>query len=167
MVLKTAAIDIPHKTEQDGVVLNIKNLLELTAAYEEMSLRLGSRVLVSSMVTQGTEVGLGVINDENFGPFLMISAGGIFIEIMNDRAVSLMPVTPKEADDLLSSLKINKLIQGIRGRSIQDRAGLIKIIMALSQLALELQDYISEIDINPVIVNDSQSVAVDGLVLLK
>lgn len=165
LVLKTAEAGIHHKSDAGGVIVNINNQEELLEHYSDLSQRLGPSALLTEMVNKGTEIGLGIINDPQFGPLIMIAAGGIFIELMSDRAVALCPVSAEEAEELLSSLKIDKLLKGLRGQPPANRQALIKVIVNLSWLAFELRDNISEIDINPVIVNQHSAIAVDALVV--
>lgn len=165
LVLKTAEVSIHHKSDAGGVIVNISCEDELLAHYNDLSLRLGSSALLTEMVAKGTEVGLGIINDPQFGPLIMIAAGGILIELISDRAVALCPVSAEAADELLATLNIDKLLRGARGSPPANRQALIEIIMKLSWLAFELKDVISEIDINPVIVNESSAIAVDALVV--
>jgi len=119
------------------------------------------------MVDDGVEIGLGIINDPQFGPLLMVAAGGILIELLSERAMALCPVCIDDANDLLSTLKIDTMIKGVRGQAKSDRQALIDTIVKLSSMAYELKDVIAEIDINPVIVNSNGAVAVDALVVLK
>lgn len=165
LVLKTAEAGIHHKSDAGGVIVNISSEDELLEHYNDLSQRLGPSALLTEMVRQGTEVGLGIINDPQFGPLIMIAAGGILIELMSDRAVALCPVSAEEADELLATLKIDKLLRGVRGNPPANRQALIEIIVKLSWLAFELRDAISEIDINPVIVNGNSAIAVDALVV--
>jgi len=167
MVLKTAEIGILHKSDAGGVIVNIKNETELLEHYADLNQRLGSTALLTEMIDKGVEVGLGIINDPQFGPLLMVAAGGIFIELLSDRAVALCPLSTIEADELLSTLKIDALINGVRGQPASDRQSLIDIMVKLSALAYEFKDVIGEVDINPVIVNPGGAVAVDALVVLR
>jgi hypothetical protein len=97
----------------------------------------------------------------------MVAAGGTLIELLSERAVALCPLNSDEADDLLSTLKINALINGVRGQVPSDRQSLIDTMVKLSQLAYGLKDIIAEVDVNPVIVNQTGAVAVDALIVLK
>ena len=164
LVLKTAASGITHKSDQDGVITNINDAQELERAYAALSRRLGNRVLLSEMVAPGTEVGLGMVNDPQFGPFIMVAAGGVLIELISDSQVALAPVTPVKAEQMITSLKIARLIEGMRGSPPGDRRALAEAIARFSELAFALREVISEIDINPVIVNQAGACAVDGLV---
>ena len=167
LVLKTAENGIIHKSDQSGVIVNINNVQELERAYATLSETLGRNVLLCEMVAQGTEIGLGVVNDLQFGPFIMVAAGGILIELIADSAVTLAPVTAIRAEQMISSLKIEKMFAGIRGRPPADRSSLVQTIVLLSDMAYKLREYILEIDMNPVIVNQAGACAVDGLVTVK
>jgi len=165
LVLKTAETGILHKSDSSGVVVGIEDEIQLLEHYRDFCKRLGPTVLISKMIDAGVEVGLGIINDPQFGPLLMIAAGGVLIEVMSERAVALCPVSNTEAKDLIDELKIKSLLDGVRGQAAADTTALIDIIVKLSVLAFELRDVIAEIDINPVIVNPAGATAVDALVV--
>lgn len=167
IVLKTAEQGIDHKSDQHGVVTNIADDSQLIRHYQDMSARLGTAVLISQQVEAGTEIGLGIINDPQFGLMVMVSAGGVLIELLAENAVALAPVDKKQAEDLIKMLRVNRLLDGIRGRPSGHKQGLIDIIIKLSIIAIELRDEILEVDINPVIVNRQSAVAVDGLIVRK
>ncbi len=167
LAIKTAESGINHKTDIAGVFINVKNEAELNHRFQELRDRIGPSVLISQMVENGIEIALGVVNDPQFGPMIMVAAGGELIETLNDRAISLSPVNIEEAKIMLTSLKIYPLLFGVRGKPAANVDSLAEIIVKLSQLSLELRDQISEIDINPVIVNSRESMAVDALVLRR
>ena len=167
LVLKTAEPGILHKSDSGGVIVNIRSETELTEHYSDLSKRLGPTALLTQMVDKGTEVGLGIVNDPQFGPLIMIAAGGILIELLSERAVALCPLSHEDADELLSTLKIDALINGVRGQAAADRQALIDTMTKLAALAFELRDVIAEVDINPVIVNPTGAIAVDALLVLK
>ena len=167
VVLKTAVTDITHKSDHGGVIVNIKNHQELLDAYTCLCKQIGPEVLIAEMVSPGTEIGLGMINDPQFGPFVMAAAGGVLIELLSDSSLALAPITPDKASKMLSTLKINKMLDGLRGMPPGNRASLIDAIVRLSIIADTFKDHISEIDINPIIVNETGAYAVDGLVIIK
>ncbi|MDH5353789.1 MAG: acetate--CoA ligase family protein [Gammaproteobacteria bacterium] len=167
LVLKTAEAGIQHKSDAGGVMADIRSERELLEHYCDLSQRLGPSALLTEMVDKGTEVGLGIINDPQFGPMIMVAAGGIFIEFISDRAVALCPVSAEEADELLATLEIDKLLSGVRGSAPGNRQALIEMIVKLSWLAFELRDVVGEIDINPVIVNEHSAIAADALVITR
>ncbi|MFT5111060.1 MAG: acyl-CoA synthetase (NDP forming) [Parasphingorhabdus sp.] len=167
VVLKTAQPGISHKSDQAGVVVNIETEEELIIGYRKLSSSLGQAALVSQMIEAGTEIGLGMVNDPQFGPVIMLAAGGVLIEILQDRAVALAPLSRSEANEMLCSLKSDQLLRGFRGKPAGDREGLIDLIVAFAQMCYELRGHIGELDINPVLVNQHQAIAVDALVVPK
>ncbi len=167
LVLKTAEAGLDHKSDSNGVFVNIDSESELRQHYEDLCARLGPRALVSQMVTGGVEIGLGTLNDPQFGPIVMVAAGGVLIELLSDRAVAMCPLEADEADELLTSLKADKLLRGVRGKPAVNRQALIECIVKLSQIAWELRDSIDSIDINPVIANAQDALAVDALITRK
>jgi acyl-CoA synthetase (NDP forming) len=167
LVLKTAEPGINHKSDSQGVFVGIQSEQDLMRHYDDLCNRLGPTVLVSQMIDAGVEVALGIVNDSQFGPVIMVAAGGILVELLSDRAVAMCPVNLQQADEMLSSLKVNRLLQGVRGSNASNRQALIEAIVCLSAFACEFKAEIAEIDINPVLVNESEAVAVDALILLK
>jgi acyl-CoA synthetase (NDP forming) len=167
LVLKTAETGINHKSDSRGVFVDIQSEAELTRCYEDLCQRLGPAALVSRMIDADVEIALGTVNDEQFGPIIMVAAGGVLVELLDDRALAMCPVSPRQADEMLASLKLNRLMQAYRGRPSLDRQALIDAIVAVSHLAFDLSDSIAEIDVNPILVNQRQTVAVDALVLRK
>ena len=167
LVLKTAEAGINHKSDCGGVFVGIHNDQELLRDYRDINSRLGPAALVSQMVAQGIEIALGTFNDPQFGPVIMVAAGGILVERLDDRAMAMGPVSAIQAEEMLASLKLNRLLQGVRGKPAVDRQGLIDAIVNLSRLAFELRDSIAEIDINPVIANAREVIAVDALILCR
>jgi acyl-CoA synthetase (NDP forming) len=167
LVLKTAEPGINHKSDSNGVFINIKSEPDLLDHYNDLCERLGPTALVSQMVKDGVEISLGTVNDPQFGPVVMVAAGGILVELLSDRAVAMCPVSPQQADEMIGSLKANRLLQGFRGKAASNRQALIDALVGLSIIAFEFRDSIAEIDINPVMVNDNESLAVDALIVRR
>ncbi|MCP4766572.1 MAG: acetate--CoA ligase family protein [Gammaproteobacteria bacterium] len=167
LVLKTAEAGINHKSDSHGVFVNIHTETDLLQRYDDLCQRLGPSALVSRMVDADIEIALGTVNDAQFGPIIMVAAGGVLVELLDDRALAMCPVSPQQADEMLGSLKVDRLLQGIRGKPAVNRSALIDAIVTLSQVAFTLSDSIAEIDINPMLVDAQQAIAVDALVLRK
>jgi acyl-CoA synthetase (NDP forming) len=165
VVLKTAQTGINHKSDQGGVVVGIQSEAELVRHYRDINQRLGSMALVSQMISAGVEIALGTVNDRQFGPIIMVAAGGVLVEFLNDRAMAMCPLDAEQAEAMLDSLKLNRLLLGVRGQPAVNRQALIDTIVNLSQLAFSLRHNVAEIDINPVIANASDAIAVDALIL--
>jgi len=167
VALKTAAPGVLHKSDVGGVRLGLGGAVALGDAYDEMAKRLGPRMLVARMAEPGIEMALGLVVDEQFGPLVMVAAGGILVELLGDRLFLLPPVDETRARRALDRLKIRKLFEGVRGRPKGDIDALAGAIAGLGALATALGDRIAELDVNPVIVGPAGVVAVDGLVVPK
>jgi acetate---CoA ligase (ADP-forming) len=165
VVLKTAEAGIQHKSDVGGVKPGISDEEELVAAYGDLVTRLGPRTLVAPMVKGTMEMALGVVVDEQFGPMVMVAAGGILIEVLNDRTFLLPPIDEAVADRALAGLKIAPLLDGARGADPVDRPSLCKTIACLGVMATALGDVLAEVDVNPLIVGPDGCVAVDALVV--
>ncbi len=167
IVLKTAEPGIHHKSDVGGVKLNLADTTEVEEAYSDISMRLGNRVTVEPMVSEGIEMAFGMINDPQFGPMVMVGSGGVYIEILKDRCFSLAPFDLSEAKRMLDSLKIRPLLDGVRGQQACDVDKLALTLVRFSELSAALADVISEVDINPLIVSVDNCTAVDALVIGK
>ena len=164
-MLKTGEPGIAHKSDVGGVRLGLANPAELGAAYDDLAARLGPHVLVSQTAPPGTELALGLVRDPALGPLLIISAGGVLIEIFNERAVLLAPVTRPAALAALARLRLAPVLAGRRGRPPADLDAIADAIEALSRLALDLGDAIEALDINPLICAPAGVLAVDALLI--
>jgi acyl-CoA synthetase (NDP forming) len=162
VALKTTAAS--HKTELGGVTLGIRDEVALAAAYREMSSRLGPTVTVQEMVDPGVEMALGVVHDPQFGPLVMVAAGGVLIETLGDRRLALPPLDEARASKLIDRLHVRPLLDGVRGGPPADVISLARALSRLSLLARDLGDLIGALDVNPVIVGSRGCVAVDALV---
>jgi len=165
LVLKTAEPGIAHKSDCGGVIVNIQNQQGLEQAYADLQSRLGSKVVIMPMVSGSIEVSLGMKNDHNYGPMIIVATGGIFIELLKDRAYSLAPVSTGKAESLLGNLKLSQLLDGVRGQPVVDREALVSLIVDFSELVYALGDSIAEIDLNPVIVDTEGCTIVDALII--
>src|SRR5690606_7455959 len=101
VALKTAVPGIHHKSDVGGVRLGIADPETLRAAYDDMAQRLGPQALVAEMAPAGTELALGAMIDPQWGPTVMVAAGGVLIELLADRAVALAPLDADEARELI------------------------------------------------------------------
>jgi len=164
IALKTAAGDL-HKTEQGGVRLGVADADELAAAYRDFEARLGPRVLVQEMVPDGCELLLGLVFDPQFGPMLTIATGGIFVEVLKDFRMLLLPTTSAEVGEALASLRGAPLLHGVRGRPPADVGAIVGAALSLAALAADLGDQISEVDVNPLVALPDRAVVVDALVV--
>jgi hypothetical protein len=156
-----------HKSDIGGVVLDIPDAATLASAYTAMAEALGAAVTVEPMVEAGVEISVGIVRDVNFGPLLIVAAGGTLVELLVDRAVACPPVSHAGARRLLDGLRIRPLLDGWRGRPAVDVDALADVIAAFSQMAAEIGDLVDAVEANPVIASAGGVVAVDALVAAR
>jgi acyl-CoA synthetase (NDP forming) len=165
VVLKTDEPAVLHKSDSGGVLLGIRGPDELTAAYRELSGRLGPRAIVSETIPPGTELALGIAHDADLGPLIVVGAGGVLVELLADRAVALPPVTTDQARRMIGRLRAGRLLAGVRGAPPADTDAVIRAITGLSALATELGSQLEALDVNPLICGPDGAVAVDALAI--
>jgi acyl-CoA synthetase (NDP forming) len=165
VALKTASPEVQHKSDVGGVALGLADEGTLRTAYEDIASRLGPRMNVATMAPAGVEVGLGIVRDATFGPLVVVATGGVLVEVLKDRVLALPPLDEPRGRTLIDRLRSRPLLDGVRGEPAADVASLAAAISRLSVLATDLGDLIAAIDVNPVIVSSSGSVAVDALVI--
>jgi acyl-CoA synthetase (NDP forming) len=154
-----------HKADAGGVILGIEDELSLIRYYKLLSRRFGSDLVVQRMAGSGVELALGMVRDEQFGPIVVIAAGGHLVEMLDDRRLALPPLDGPRALRLVETLRVGKLLKGFRGSAPSDLAALGEAIVRLSVLATDLGEHIEALDLNPLVVSSSGVTAVDGLVI--
>ncbi len=159
VVMKIVSPQIIHKSDAGGIKVGLKNDKEVRSAFREIvknakkydKKALIKGVLVVEMVKGGKEMIIGSKLEPGFGPVIMLGMGGIYVEILKDVTFRLAPVTDKEANDMISSIKTQKLLKGVRGEKPSDINKLSECIQRLSQLVTDFKE-IKELDMNPVLV---------------
>lgn len=154
-----------HKSDIGGVVIGVRTEEEIKFQYERlMSLPEADGVIVQQML-KGTEIYIGAKAEDNFGHQILAGLGGVFVEVFKDVSSGLAPVGKEEALSMIKRLKSYPIIQGIRGKEGVREELIVETILRLSAL-LEVAPEISEMDINPLLGNSTQLVAVDARVCL-
>ena len=174
LAMKVQSPDISHKTEAKAVRLGIADERELRSAFDEIiansrAYKADARiegVLIQEMVKGGTEAILGITNDPLFGPAVMFGLGGIFAEVLKDVVFRLAPVTHTAAREMIAEIRAYPILTGARGKAPADIDALADAIVRLSALAVDLEDRVAELDINPLFVLDQGRgvVAADALI---
>ncbi|MDY5021902.1 MAG: acetate--CoA ligase family protein [Blautia sp.] len=176
LAMKIESADILHKSDVGGVKLNIRGPEEAKATYKEIMESVTSKrpdakingILMVPMLKQGVEMIIGVNNDPQFGPMIMVGMGGVFVEVFKDVALYPAPMGEKEALEMLKSLKAFKLLNGYRGTKKCDIDALCKTIVAVSQYASANRDTLKELDINPLFVYpEGEGVGVADALIVK
>ncbi len=166
VTIKASSAAIAHKTEAGGVALNIKTVGEAEEAAQRMA-KLAPDVLVERMVTGAVaELIIGIKNDPQFGPALVIGAGGILTELLKDSVTLLLPTSTAEITRALQSLKVWRLVEGFRGKS-GDQQAVIAAVQAVADFANTHAATIEELDVNPLLVLPNGAVAVDALIRMR
>jgi acetate---CoA ligase (ADP-forming) len=167
VAVKTAAPGVQHKSDVGGVRLDVDDSPSLEDAYTDLERRLGPAVTLAPMAPPGVEIALGIVRDPQFGPLVLVGAGGVLVEIMRDRLLAMPPLDEARARSMIDRLEVRPLLDGIRGQPAADVDALTRTIAAMSWLAQDLGDHLEAIDANPVICGPSGCVAVDALLILR
>ncbi len=167
VAVKVAGREVPHKSERGLVKVGLSAPEELAAAIAGFERELGQTdvpVLVQN-VASGVEIALGVVRDPRFGPLVMVAAGGVAVELWQDRTFLLPPVTRNDALRAVRSLRIWPLLEGYRGSPPADVDGLVDLLVELGALAEDVPQ-IADVDLNPVLVGPESCAVVDVKVRL-
>jgi succinyl-CoA synthetase beta subunit len=165
VAMKTAAPGVRHKSDVGGVRLGVADRMSLEAAYADLERSLGPQVVVARMAPPGVELHLGIVRDAQFGPLVLVAAGGILVEVLKDRRMGMPPLDEARAKRLVDGLGVRPLLDGARGQPAADVDALTRAIVGLSWLAHDVGEHLEALDANPVICSPSGCVAVDALVL--
>jgi len=161
VALKIQSPDIPHKSDIGGVRLNVTPETAQTLAAEILGNAVRhcpdatvEGVLVQEMISGGAEFILGMTQDPQFGPMVVVGGGGVMVEVFKDAAIGLAPLTHGEAAAMIDQLKASVLLDGFRGADALDREALVDCIVAFSEFVARTAGDIAAIDLNPVLVRE-------------
>ena len=169
VVLKLSSSEISHKTEKGVVAVDLHHEDDLKLAFNRIRAASGiasPEYLVQEMVQGVRELVVGMVRDAQFGPCVMFGLGGILTEILGDVVFRPAPLSERDAAEMLQEIKGSKILGPIRGMPAANRDSLISCLIAVGKIGFERED-IMAIDINPLIVRQSEPVAVDALVVLR
>lgn len=176
LVMKVESADILHKSDVGGVKLNVCGPEAAEKVYEEIMESVTAKrpdahingILTVPMLDAGVEIIIGVNNDPQFGPMIMVGMGGVFVEVFKDVALYPAPLKEEEALEMLKSLKSFKLLNGYRGTEKCDIKALCQTIVAISNYAQANKDVLKELDINPLFVYpEGKGVGVADALIVK
>ncbi|WP_436903053.1 acetate--CoA ligase family protein [Halovenus halobia] len=169
VVMKIVSPDISHKSDIGGVEVGVPQTA-VRDTYEDLVVRarnynpdssiIGVQIQEMVDLDAGTETIVGVSRDPQFGPLVMFGLGGIFVEVMEDTAFRVAPVSERAAGEMLDEIKSAPLLAGARGREPANRQALVETIGRISQLVVDFPA-ITELDINPVVAGPDGALAVD------
>ena len=173
VVLKIASSDVVHKSDAGGVKLGLKTEDEVGKAYDDIMKAIKTAfpnakiegVSVQKMARPGVEVIIGMSQDAQFGPVLMFGLGGILVEILKDVSLRIVPLTRRDAKEMIREIKGLPLLQGYRGSEPVDIENLENMLLKVSDF-VEKTPEIKELDLNPILAYKDGAVAVDARVIL-
>jgi acetyltransferase len=175
VALKIDSPDISHKSDVEGVALNVMNGAGARDTYSDMMERVVrlapdariNGVTVQKMATarRGREIHVGLVTDDPFGPVIVFGAGGTMIELLDDRAMELPPLNQFLARRLIERSRVAETLHEWRGAAAVDMEALEQVLLRVSEMVCELPE-LREMDINPIIVDETGAVAVDARIVV-
>jgi len=174
VVLKINSPDIVHKSDSGGVRLGLANATQVGNAYSEIMSSVKQKypkaairgVSVQRLAPPGIEVIIGMSKDQQFGPVIMFGLGGIMVEVLKDVSFRIVPVTKRDATEMIKEIKGYPLLQGYRGQEPASIPALEELIVNVSQFA-EQNPQIKELDLNPIFAYKDKATAVDARIILE
>jgi acyl-CoA synthetase (NDP forming) len=167
VALKVCSPNILHKTDVDGVRLNIQNIEKLKKTFKEFRKKFPTEdFLVDQMEEKGVEIIVGLVQDRTFGLSIMCGIGGIFTELYKDVSFRVVPIEDYDARQMIEELAGKKLLEGFRGMKASKQL-VIDLVLKVSKLGEELIDQVDQMDLNPVFVYEKRICVVDAKLILK
>jgi acetyltransferase len=171
VVLKVNMVEFSHKSDVGGVRLNINSVQDISRNFMEMAATIKQKhpeisevvMTVEPMYrsTSGRELMIGVIRDPVFGPAISFGLGGTMVEILKDSAVALPPLNAYMVEQMIGKTKAAKYLEAFRQLPAANRKGLVDVLLNISTMVSELPEIV-ELDINPLIVDEHNVMAVDA-----
>jgi acyl-CoA synthetase (NDP forming) len=174
VVLKIASPDVVHKSDAGGVQVGLKTSKQVGKAYDSILGAIRQKypqamiqgVSVQKIARPGVEVIIGMSKDAQFGPVLMFGLGGIFVEILKDVSFRIVPLTKRDAGEMIKEIKGYPLLQGYRGQEPVDVLNLEELLLKVSDF-VEQNPVVKELDLNPIFAYSNGAIAVDARVVLE
>ncbi|MEX0682636.1 MAG: acetate--CoA ligase family protein [Dehalococcoidia bacterium] len=173
VVLKIVSPDVTHKSDVGGVKVGLADEAAVRAAFAEIVALVKAAqpkariegVAVQHMARPGTEVIVGMSKDPQFGPVLMFGLGGIFVEVLKDVTFRIVPLEPRDAQQMIAEIKGHAILDGVRGGEPADTAALADLLLKLSAF-VEANPQVEELDLNPVFAYKDGVIAVDARIVI-
>ncbi len=174
VALKIVSPDVLHKSDAGGVKLSLNSEEEVAEAFDDIISAIKEHeptakiegIAVQNMARPGTEVIIGMYKDAQFGPVLMFGLGGIFVEVLKDVSFRIVPLTRRDAREMIKEIKGYPVLEGYRGQEPADIAVLEDLLLKVSDF-VERRSEIKELDINPIFAYKDSALAVDARVILE
>jgi 3-hydroxypropionyl-CoA synthetase (ADP-forming) len=172
LVAKIVSPQILHKTDVNGVKVGLNSEAAVKETFNDMHGRLSKEynvkgVLLEKMATPGAELIVGLQNDPQFGPIIMVGIGGIYTEVFKDVTFRVLPITKEDAVSMMEDLKGKQILKGFRGAPPVSMDALANALVSIGNLGTDMAAYYESIDFNPVIFYEKDYVVVDAKILLR
>lgn len=174
IVLKIVSPDVLHKSDANGVLLNIENDDQIREGYQTILDNVKkfkpdakiTGILVQEEIPMDREIIIGMVKDPQFGPAIMFGLGGIFVEVLKDVSFRVAPITKYDAEQMIQEIKALPLLKGVRGKKSINFENLTNMLLNVSKLVSEHPE-IEELDLNPIIVSPQRATVVDARLILQ
>jgi acyl-CoA synthetase (NDP forming) len=166
VVCKVVSPQVLHKSDRNGVVVGIESERTLTETFTRLSQIEGFAGMLVEEMLFGVELIVGAKVDYQFGPVILLGIGGTGVEIYRDVVLRMAPLAKKDIESMITGLKAHQLLEGYRGSKPVNLEELERLLEAFSGLAMDLQERIDSIDLNPVICSSSRCVVADARIIL-
>ena len=170
VVMKIVSPDIIHKTEVEGVILNVQNEKQVSDAFSRLSSLESTDKRIEGIIIYPfqeaeVEISVGMVRDSQFGPVITFGLGGIWIEVFRDIAYAIAPLSIEEAQNMLDSIQAHEILKDFRKRKSVDRKSLSELLVRISQMAMK-EVAIQEMDLNPIFPMEKGYFIADGRIIL-
>ena len=173
VVAKIVSAALPHKSDIGGVKINLKDETAVRGAYRTIMANVAALndkpqvegVLIAEMTSGKLECVLGAKLDPEMGPVILFGSGGVDLELTRDVALAACPLDEAGALQLIARTRAGTIADGYRGRPVLDKGALAKALVALSDVMMDADGAIAEIDVNPFLLSEKGGVALDALVV--
>ena len=167
LAMKVCSSKILHKTDVKGVRLDIKTNGELIKSFKDFKKRFPrENILIDQMEKKGVEVIIGLTQDPVFGLSIMCGVGGIYTELYEDVTFRLVPIDKYDAEQMIEEIKGKKLLEGFRNIKANKQL-VVDLLLKVSNLGEKFNEYIDQLDLNPVFVYENRLVVIDAKMILK
>jgi 3-hydroxypropionyl-CoA synthetase (ADP-forming) len=172
LVAKIVSPQILHKTDVGGLRVGLSSEEEVRQTFTDLYTRLSNQyevkgVLLEKMVPQGIELIVGLQNDSQFGPVIMVGLGGIYTEIFKDVVFRILPITNADATNMIEDLRGKQILKGFRGADPINIEMLSDALVKIGKLGTDMAAYYESIDFNPVIAYPNDYYVVDAKIILR
>ncbi|GAA0712305.1 acetate--CoA ligase family protein [Dactylosporangium roseum] len=172
MVLKISSADVAHKTDVGGVALGLRTPAEVRAAYERMIADVRAAqpqaeiegAVLSPMRPEGLDLVVGVVRDQVWGLTLVVGLGGVWVEVLRDSAIRVLPANTAEVRRMFTELKSFPLFEGFRGAPPVDLDHLAEVVSSIANVAAACGDRLEALEVNPLRVRGDKSEVLDALI---